>query len=394
MLEITIRRAAAHYAMYRTRCPVTGCNIAFCTGCSKVPYHLGYTCDEFERYQAATKCRYCKGVINGEGGSSMSALMNGCNSPDCVKLMKQACDKTLPCGHLCYGFKGEKQCLPCLNEDCVKKNPGLTKGQQEGDFCAICQISGIGDEPSVITECGHIYHAGCLLSRIKKRWPGPRMTFSFCQCPACRAWVNAPQHPEISAQMKHIKEIYEDVRKKAVERMKFEGLDKDERLKNPADKFYNKHEEYALARLSYYMCFKCHKPYFGGLKSCDDMNVGQRGYDEESKEEYLVCGACASVSIEGGELDCKLHGKDYIEFKCRFCCSVAQWFCWGNTHFCESCHSKQCRGDYVSKKTKEQLPKCSGAKSCPLKIYHPPNGEEYSLGCAICRNNKANVKPF
>jgi hypothetical protein len=51
-------------------------------------------------------------------------------------------------------------------------------------------------------------------------------------------------------------------------------------------------------------------------------------------------------------------------------------------------------GDYVSRKTKDQLPKCPGPAGCPLKVKHPENGEEYAMGCAICRNEVANVKDF
>lgn len=48
----------------------------------------------------------------------------------------------------------------------------------------------------------------------------------------------------------------------------------------------------------------------------------------------------------------------------------------------------------MSRKPKSELPKCSGPDKCPLRIQHPPNGEEYSLGCSICRNERANVKSF
>lgn len=313
-----------------------------------------------------------------------------CNKQECVDNMNKACDKILPCGHSCYGFRGETKCLPCLNEDCVKKNPQLTLEAKDDDYCPICYTSGIGDAPSIIPECGHICHIDCLLSRLKKRWPGPRITFAFCECPVCRKWASAPQSVEVTAELKSIHDIFEDIRKKAVDRLKFEGLDKDKRLHDPKDKFYNKFEEYALTRLSYYMCFKCKKPYFGGLKSCENVNEGQREYQESD----LVCGACASDNIKGGVSNCPQHGKDFIEFKCQFCCSVAQWFCWGTTHFCEPCHAKQCKGEYVNKIPKDKLPKCYGADSCPLKIKHPPNGSEYSLGCAVCRNLKSNVKAF
>ena len=144
-------------------------------------------------------------------------------------------------------------------------------------------------------------------------------------------------------------------------------------------------EEYALKNLSYYQCFKCSNPYFGGKKEC---GVGQ-DYENFKKEE-LVCGKCAAVAVGGGIKECPKHGQEFIEFKCKFCCQIAQWFSWGNTHFCEPCHKKQCAGDYVSRKTKDQLPKCEGPKKCPIGGNHPANGDEYALGCSVCRNVKEN----
>ena len=153
----------------------------------------------------------------------------------------------LPCGHPCYGFRGESRCLPCLNEECAKKHPEL-HNVNEDEYCAICYTSGLGDAPCIMPDCGHICHIDCLLSRLKKRWPGPRITFSFCECPMCRKWASAPYSPEVTKEMELIKATYEDIRKKAVDRLKYEGLDKDKRLHDPKDKFYNKFEEYALTR--------------------------------------------------------------------------------------------------------------------------------------------------
>ncbi len=75
-----------------------------------------------------------------------------------------------------------------------------------------------------------------------------------------------------------------------------------------------------MAIYSYYMCFKCKKPYFGGLKDCE------RAMEEEKKEfdpKDLVCPGCCKIPIK----DCEKHGNEYIEFKCKFCCSLALWFC-------------------------------------------------------------------
>ncbi len=63
--------------------------------------------------------------------------------------------------------------------------------------------------------------------------------------------------------------IKADVQKRAVERAKFENIHKDPRLSNPNDeRFYNNLEAWAMFKLAYYQCFKCRKPYFGGMKDC------------------------------------------------------------------------------------------------------------------------------
>jgi len=48
-----------------------------------------------------------------------------------------------------------------------------------------------------------------------------------------------------------------------------------------------------------------------------------RGIEEDKQEafkpEELVCANCCEIPVE----NCPKHGKDFIEFKCKFCCSVA-----------------------------------------------------------------------
>ena len=99
----------------------------------------------------------------------------------------------------------------------------------------------------------------------------------------------------------------------SVQRAKHEGIDKDKRMQEPP--YSGDLTSYAMARLSYYMCFKCKKPYFGGLKSCENNNNQNA---EEFNPEHLVCASCSADAVGGGIKNCKKHGKDYIEFKCKF----------------------------------------------------------------------------
>lgn len=171
-----------------------------------------------------------------------------------------------------------------------------------------------------------------------------------------------------------------------MDRAKLEDLHLDPRLEDRNSPYYNDLEKFALFRLSYYMCFKCSNPYFGGIK---DTDCAKNDYSNFKPEE-LVCGKCASnhLGTAGNQWNCTKHGNSHVDFKCKFCCSVAQWFCWGNTHFCDDCHKRECEGQKISKKDKDKLKKCEDPAKCPLKLgkKHNANGYTYALGCHVCRN--------
>jgi E3 ubiquitin-protein ligase MYCBP2 len=110
--------------------------------------------------------------------------------------------------------------------------------------------------------------------------------------------------------------------------------------------------------------------------------------------------------------ECLRHGRQYLEFKCRYCCSIAVWFCFGTTHFCETCHnnngvltplkpdelvpcpclstpSSSLTSSASSSEKKKGMPEAlSAGSACPLGVAHPPHGEEFALGCALCRESE------
>ena len=89
-----------------------------------------------------------------------------------------------------------------------------------------------------------------------------------------------------------------------------------------------------------------------------------------------------------GQVHCKKHGDQFIDYKCRFCCSQALFFCFGTHHFCDPCHR---RAWELRNKKPNELGQCGGKDKCPLKIEHPLNGNEFSLGCGLCRETKLKV---
>ena len=71
---------------------------------------------------------------------------------------------------------------------------------------------------------------------LKRRWLSPRIVFAFVNCPSEKdVKMCAPHCPMIHNELTKINELEKDLMKKAVERAKFEELDKDPRLKDKND---------------------------------------------------------------------------------------------------------------------------------------------------------------
>lgn len=102
---------AKHHAENRFQCPK--CRTEQCKACKTVPYHLGFTCSEYQEHKLKKyiilwfrKCRYChnvlpKGYMSETGIKTFDDI---CDSDECTSLTKEACSKMLACGHPCYGY--------------------------------------------------------------------------------------------------------------------------------------------------------------------------------------------------------------------------------------------------------------------------------------------------
>ena len=130
-------------------------------------------------------------------------------------------------------------------------------------------------------------------------------------------------------------------------------------------------ETEALRKLAFFECFKCKVPYYGGRRECAE-EIDRK---EEQKAEDFICAFCKEQGEGAGLRVCKDHGETTISYKCRYCCSLAVWYCYGTTHFCEDCHNTDGSGGGKP---------CLGVEGCPFQGCHAPNGEEFALGCDMC----------
>ncbi len=436
-----------HFKRYRVRC---SCGEIFCGECKQSNYHKGFTCQQYKDFMAAPHCRFCDarlrdGVNKPLGKPIARAIANVCTQEDCQKRAANACLMTLKCGCFCGGIRGEALCLPCLK--CELK--------MDDDYCAICYteakksapciMSGTHARPHVLSSqkhddakldvlrpdgtyerlppilpndtqplvaCRHVFHYHCVVSKLESRWPNARIGFEFRNCPECRLPLF---HPSLVSLLQPVVALEQFITHKAVQRLEFEQKHKDKEVADPSGPYYKRKADYALKSFVFYPCHLCKQPYFGGGNQCQEAGGG---FDPAE----LVCPSCQAKTGGQGTNECKKHGTEWLGHKCRFCCKLSTWSCWGNTHFCDMCHKSgtwQGLAEHKTGKNKKKIweyDQCASVKSqiirlmssplwnnwsqkekedelykiradpnvCESKVPHPPTGFEFSLGCIMC----------
>lgn len=274
---------------------------------------MGKTCEEYKNFKQSTKCKYDYTIITDKNRGPANDV---CYNQECVETYNTSCGKKLNCGHICFGTKIEKKCIPCIKKECNDYKNFFD--QTEDSYCPICFAEGLGSAPVVKLTCGHFIHHKCLEKRLTSKWVGPKITFSHIKCPQCNNWLDAPNNPDIQKLINESKTLFEKINKMVSERMKIERIDKDPRLSNPNDPYYGKSLEYAFHEISYYQCFKCKNPYFAGLRDCRG-GPGNEENNQNANVNYekndLVCGGCVNLNGVAGISNFQVHGKDYIEYK-------------------------------------------------------------------------------
>eukprot|EP00475_Leptophrys_vorax_P034482 TRINITY_DN5569_c0_g1_i1.p1 TRINITY_DN5569_c0_g1~~TRINITY_DN5569_c0_g1_i1.p1 ORF type:complete len:1052 (+),score=271.57 TRINITY_DN5569_c0_g1_i1:49-3204(+) len=377
--------AQKHFLANRIRCRNDPCETIFCKTCKVVPYHTGFTCQEYTVFLNAPHCRYCTTTVlpgrNQYANPRSEAMHNICDSEACGKKAALACEKSKSCGHHCFGISGEEACPPCLVPKCVEESKVLMQDMTE--MCCICYSEDLGSAPSVrLTSCGHWFHSQCLKERLSRKWPGARIGFKFLLCPLCSKEM---EHPSVAAELAEVRKLKEIVGAKVKERVENEALHDEEKVKDEHSPYYNDPVKYGWDVYAFYQCYHCKQPYFGGRRACE-ANLAE----EAAPSEY-VCMDCSSLKSKK-KCDIPEH-QEFILWKCRFCCSLATWYCWGRVHFCEYCHTNDPWGRDAGNYDNEDRAKCPppGKTECPIGGNHPPNSHnadsEFAMGCGMCSND-------
>lgn len=67
------------------------------------------------------------------------------------------------------------------------------------------------------------------------------------------------QHKFLDDLLAPIRELFDDVKRKALMRLEYEGLHQTEAIISPGNRFFQDAEGYAMERYAYYVCFRCNK---------------------------------------------------------------------------------------------------------------------------------------
>jgi len=168
--------------------------------------------------------------------------------------------------------------------------------------------------------CGHIFHANCVLELLKHKWATLRISFAFMACPSCKQPIEANHVYEIADEIEKLTILRSDLQVKSMKIARSQHLDKDPRLTTEGDYYCGRLMQFAEAKVCFYMCSKCEKPYFGGLIDCEQ----EMGMEDTTRREDLNCRPCLMKMSSIGSNVCKNgHGAEFIDWKCMYCCSVA-----------------------------------------------------------------------
>ncbi|KAG7371322.1 hypothetical protein IV203_019892 [Nitzschia inconspicua] len=305
--------------------------------------------------------------------------------------------------------------------------------QDESTDCAICLeplIQTDGNDESenniilkkVLTlQCGHKWHYDCLVQQLQtaqsmttSHGHNQRLIFTGCQCAKCGRIC---EHEELE----HLKRATDRLRVK-VDALLEEQLQSDapdlwkticqergedlgqERIEDHGKSAKEKLLDEARRKYAFYLCSHCKEPYFGGTIECADEFALE---STSAPPEQRLCTACAPQS----QVVCRNpqeHGR-FLIWKCRYCCQPSTHVCYGNVHFCDSCHQRNServqemqhhqqhlqRNRQVRPPPLEPIP-CSGESCCFPKrnrasIYHDngpsPTDCEQVYSCAFCKSS-------
>ena len=134
-------------------------------------------------------------------------------------------------------------------------------------------------------------------------------------------------------------------------------------------------------QMTLYNCNNCNKIYNGGK------NDYEGAIRENMDPQNFLCTRCAEIELGYGTEHCAIHGNEFTDFKCQYCCSIALYATENGNKF----HCQPCFNDMMEKRLHVKT-QCTGGPDCALGISsHPACPTKFPLGCSLCRSEKMEI---
>lgn len=146
-------------------------------------------------------------------------------------------------------------------------------------------------------------------------------------CPHCKDLIDIDPNQcssEFYETFRLHKESCNEIKTKAISIGKVEGFDWKEGVVRGDDDSLAK---FMLEKTTLYNCNECGKIYYGGL--FDDAG---RARENKNRQNFL-CKTCAEDYLGYGKEICEIHGNEFVDWKCKNCCSIALFVCDNGTDF-------------------------------------------------------------
>lgn len=229
--------------------------------------------------------------------------------------------------------------------------PAAADDGEEGEVCTLCFCEFEGDGDEITLDCGHRFHKDCVMDWVG-RWKefqakGTHVAFTNAVCPGgCKHLVRHPLLCEVSEPIRVMFENVTAQSKKILQGMLATKVEDD---------------------LLFYICSKCQDPFYGGEKVCFRAQSGEPTKDPVD----LVCDNCCC------DFSCLQHQREWVVYKCSYCCNPATERSFGNRYLCERCSAR-----WTSSVEPDCVP-CPGPVECPLG-GHVHEEKSYPIGCLLC----------
>lgn len=231
------------------------------------------------------------------------------------------------------------------------------------DVCYVCQdTEGDWSDPLLELRCRHYIHKGCAEGQlsVSKVAPGELINLMLAKCGICRRWLD---HSALHDTVLPYVRLYHKIAALARAQWKHDGGVRDGLVSTGE----------IVESMRFRTCQRCNNPFFDGKVECAAPPEDQNGREREA-----VCPECLNLQYVpppgGWPSVCTVHGTEFVNWKCNWCCSTATFNCGGTVYFCERCHQRPFGEVYP----------CVGAPGCRVQHVQNDGQTPLCLGCGLC----------